>query len=266
MKIKTAEKLMWGMTVLFAFLRVLQYVFVIGKDGFFIKETLWQTLLSDVLYILMAAFAVLSFAIRIIKTNRYKTDAVIVCTSQTAILSLINAVILAAYAIVLLINKDWLGAVVLTASLYFVLLYFYSEGKNVPIMHYMAVFALAYPCMRVINMFFDTFKEIKLSENIIDMVAMCAMIIAMLALTKLCMGFQEKMSKFAWSISLYGGFGVLSGVGKLFGLFWAHTLDIVSVMAAVSDLALWILMLMIYHSCTTFEPIEEDEPVQEQED
>lgn len=266
MKIKTAEKLMWGMTALFAFLRVLQYVFVIGKDGFFIKETLWQNLLSNALYILMAAFAVLSFALRIIKTNRYNTDAVIVCTTQTAMVSLINAVIMAVYAIVLLINKEWLGAVVLPAALYFLLLYFYADGKNVPIMHYMAVFALAYPCIRVINMFFNTFKEIKLSENIIDMVSMCAMIIAILALTKLCMGFQEKMSKFAWSILLYGGFGVLSGIGKLFGLFWTNSLDAVSVMAAVSDLALWGLMLVIYHSCTTFEPITEDETVQEQED
>ena len=38
MRIKTAEKIMWGMTALFALLRVLQYIFVIGEDGFFVKK------------------------------------------------------------------------------------------------------------------------------------------------------------------------------------------------------------------------------------
>jgi len=258
MRIKTAEKIMWGMTALFALLRVLQYIFVIGEDGFFVKNSLWQSLLSDSLYYLMAIFALLSLVLRLSKVNRYKTNGAIACTPLTAVLSLVNAVILAVYAVLLLIRMDWMGAVVLAAAVYFVLLYFYACGRGVAVMHYMALFALAYPCVRVIRMFFDNFKEIKVSENIIDMVAMCAMIIALIALTKLCMGFEESMTKLGWSLWLFAGFGVLAGIGKLFGLIWTHAVDAVSVAAAVSDLAMWVLVLVVYHSCTRFVPAPEE--------
>lgn len=263
MKIKTAEKFMWGMTAIFALLRILQYVFVIGEDGFFIKTGLWQTLLSDSLYCLMAVFAVLSFVLRLSKCNRHKTDAQIVCTPVTAILSLLNAVALALYALFLLLSKEWLGAVALAAAVYFVLLYFFALGRNVAVMHYMAVFAVAYPCARVVKMFFDTFKEIKVSENIIDMVAMCSMIIALVALSKLCMGFEENMTKLGWSLWLFAGFGVLAGVGKLFGLIWTENYDLIAILASVSDLVLWALVLVIYHSCTRFVPAPE-EPAEEE--
>ena len=257
MKIKTAEKLMWGMMAIFALIRILQYIFVIGDDGFFVKTNLWQGLLSDALYVLMAIFALLAFVLRLSRSNRYKTTGDIVCTPLIRTLSLIYAVVLAIFAVILLIHMDWLGAVALAAAVYFLLLFFYTLGKGMAVMHYMAVFALAYPCVRVIKMFFDTFKEIKVSENIIDMVTMCAMIIATVALTKLCMGFEEKMSKLGWSLWLFGGFGVLAGVGKLFGLIWTGDYNIVGMAAVISDFIYWMLILALYHSCTTYLPVEE---------
>ena len=103
-----------------------------------------------------------------------------------------------------------------------------------------------------------------MSENIIDMVAMCAMILAILALTKLCMGFEESMAKLGWSLWLFSGFGVLCGISKLFGLLWMGNFRLVDVAASVSDLAVWALILAVYHSCTTYVPVEETKPSEDE--
>ncbi len=155
------------------------------------------------------------------------------------------------YAAVLGFHNNWLYLPALAAMVYFVLLYFYALGKDLPVMKFMAVGALSYPCCRAIQMFFNTFKEIKASENVIDMVAICAMILMVLSLTKLCMGFGEKTGKVAWSLLMLGAFGVLSGVGKLLGLIWG-SLDMVSIVAAVSDIVIWCLALVVYHRLALF--------------
>ncbi len=243
MSVKSGEKLLWGTATVFLTIRVLQYIFVIDKDGFFIQ----QNILSNLLYILFGVFALLSVFVYFSKKNQNESRAELLCAPSVACVSLAGALSLMVYAAVLGYHNDWLFLPVLAAAVYFVLLYFYALGKKLAVTKFMAVGALSYPCCRAIQMFFDTFKEIKASENVIDMVAICAMILMILALTKLCMGFGEKSGKVAWSFLVMGAFGALSGVGKLFGLIWQDTASLTSVVAAVSDLMMWCVALVVYH-------------------
>ncbi len=252
MNIKSAEKMMWGTAAAFLAVRVLQYIFAIGKDGFFIGTTLFQNILANALYVLFGIFVVLSLFVCFGKQNQNKGSGKFLCSSAVAWTSLINAFVLAVYAAVLCFDSNWLCLLLLAAASYFILLYFYAKGRELPVMKYMALGALGYPCARAIQMFFDTFKEIKASENVIDMVAVCAMILMILALTKACMGFEEKTGKLAWSLLVFGTFGALSGIGKLFGLIWMGAADLTSVVSAISDAVMWGTTLVIYHALATF--------------
>lgn len=263
MKIKTGEKLMWITAAVLVTVRVLQYIFVIGFDGFFVKETLGQALLSNSLYILLCVFAVLSLFVRFGKSKSFQGCAQMICTPQVSLAALVNAVLLAGYGLTLLLKSDWLCLPVLAAAVYFLLLYYFAKGKELQIMKYFAVGALAYPCARAIRMFFATFKEIKASENVIDMVTLCAMILMILALTKLCMGFDEKAGKTAWCFLLFGTLGVLTGVCKLFGLIWTQAADFSVYMAAVSDLAMWLTAMALYHAVASYQPKDEQESLEQ---
>lgn len=251
MTVKSGEKLMWGTAAVFLLTRVLQYIFVIDQDGFFIQ----QNILSNLLYILFGVFALLSLFVGFSKKNQKESCAELLCSRSVAWVSLIAGLSLMVYAAVLAFHNDWLYLPALAAMVYFILLHFYASGKDMPVMKFMVVGALGYPCCRAIQMFFDTFKEIKASENVIDMVAICAMILMVLSLTKLCMGFEEKTGKVAWSFLVMGAFGALSGIGKLLGLIWG-ALDMVSIVAAVSDLMMWCLALVVYHRLALFRTSE----------
>ncbi len=266
MKLKHGRIFLWSTVALFVLVRLLQYIFVIDADGFFVRETLGQQILSDLLYWLMGAAVLYGFALRINRQNRDVSLPTPFYTKGTMGWSIVVAVMLTAYAIGELMVKNWIGIFALLAAVYFVLLAIRCTGKDVKIMSFTAIFALAYPCAAAIRMFFDTFREIKASENIVDMVARCAMILMMVVLTKLFMNFEEKIGRVAWGFWLYAVFGCLSGICKLVPLFtgdfaW-RTLLLIG-----SDIALWAMAIYLYHLCPSAQQYARDlsSPVEETE-
>lgn len=249
MRIKHGKAVLWCTIVVFVLLRVMQYLFVIDESGFFIRETMWQSLLSDALYVAMALGAVLAMALRFGKQNKQPAYAARFGGTVTMVLSFTAAAALIVFGTIAYINGQWIGIVALLASIYFLLLPIRLSGKKSGIVNVTAVFALAYPCAAAINLFFSTFREIKASENVVDTVARCAMIIMFIGLTKLYMDFEEDLGRVSWCFFLYAAFGTLSGVGKLFGVLYTDTLTLLGGCEIVCDIVLWAMAIWMYHRC-----------------
>lgn len=249
MNIKHGKVLLWCTVAVFALLRILQYAFVIDVDGFFIRETLWQQLLSDSLYWAMGIVAVLSLGLRISKDNKAPAKADAFNSTAAKTWSFAVALALVAYGIAALLLKQLIGLFALPAAVYFFLLPIRLNGSKNRMLNLMAVFALAYPCAAAINLFFSTFREIKASENVVDTVARCAMILMMIALTKLYMDFEENLGRVSWCFFLYAAFGTLSGVGKLAGIVLRGKFTFDGIMEIVCDIVLWGMAIYLYHKC-----------------
>ena len=254
MSIKTGEKLTWGATALLAVLRVLQYVFVLDEEGFFIRESLMQQVLSYALYVAMGLFVLLSLFVLWNKKNGFATDISLARKRGMAWAALLYAVSLFAYSVVLLWGRNWMAVLTLGAGVYYILLALRADRSRVPMLYFMSVFALAYPCARVIYMFFDTFKEVKASQTVISVVGMCAMILAVIVLTKLFMQFDEKMSKVAWCFMMCGAFGFLSVVASVLNMAFTGEINPAAVAITFSDLVFWFMIMICLRCCVLYQP------------
>ena len=263
MKIKTGEKLSLGAALVFVLLRAAQYMFVIDGDGFFVRETSLQSVLGASLYIAMALFVILSLVVRLHPDNRYNARYGFAAGRLVAYSSLVYAVSLMVLAAVLLISGDWLGFVALPAALYYILLAFRCDGKRVAAMDFMALFALGSPCARIIQMVFNTFKAIKASENVIDLIAQCAIILAVIAVTKYFMAFEEKMAKMGWCLMVAVAFCVLAAVSGLINIA-LNSMNAINLIKCISDLAFCIFSGVMLHTCAKYEPEESAEEEQEE--
>lgn len=256
MKIKTGEKLSIGAALVFILLRAAQYVFVIDAEGFFIKETPAQSILGASLYAAMALFVILSLFFCFNRNNRYNARYGFAACRGVAYSSLLYALSLMVLAAVLLVNGDWLGFVALPAALYYILLAIRCDGKRVAVMDYMALFALAYPCARIIQMFFSTFKEIKASENVIDVISQCAMILAVIVVTKYFLVFEEKMTKVGWSLMIVVPFCSLAAISGGMHIV-INGMDAVTLTKCISDLMFSLFGTIMLHACAKFVPESE---------
>lgn len=251
MKLKHGKIALWCTMTLFALLRILQYILVIDEDGFFIRDNMGQMVLADLLYWLMGAAAICGFALRWNRQNKVPAISECFRTKATLWWSVAAAAVLALYGISELFDGQWIGIFALFATIYFLLLALHCDGKNVKLLNFTSLFALAYPCAAAIKMFFDTFRLIKASENVVDMVARCAMILMMIVLTKLFMNFEEKIGRVAWGMWLYAAFGTLAGICKLFGLLSGDGLTLQMLLLICSDIVLWGMAIYLYHRCLT---------------
>ncbi len=245
MKGKTIYTVTAAGVLLLAAARLIQLGTVVGSDGFFVKDTAGQRFLSVSLYIVMALVAAGSLALRAAGSLRVPGVAGDVMTRPVGFVSLLTAAALAADAICKLAGKQWMGVMSLLAAVYFLLLAFNAFGGSVSAVQIFAPFALAYPCARLIKLFFDTFRSIKASENIIEIFGLCAMILMMIVLTKQVYRFEENYSKILWSVFLFVSFGALSGPVRLITFLWGKlTVSAYDKAAFAVDIALWVFAIL----------------------
>ena len=248
MKLKYGKYALWSGIALLLTLRVLQYIFVIDDSGFFIRETLWQSILSDALYWVMGLWAAIAFTFRFCKAEHRPATPKQFASLPAAILSGVCALTLAVYGVMTAVSGGWLGYVALAAALYFALLPLRMYG-NGGIVSFLSVFALAYPSAAAIAMFFANFREINASETVVDTVGRCASILMVLSLTKVFLKFEERASHVGRNFYLYALLGTLSGPGKLFGMLYTGNYEMIALLETVADIALWLLAIYLYHRC-----------------
>ncbi|MBQ6947541.1 MAG: glycerophosphodiester phosphodiesterase [Clostridia bacterium] len=249
MKIKHGKIVLWITMLAVMAARVLQYLLVIDPNGFFLRETLPQQILSDLVYWVMALAAVIAFSFGLNKQNKRSVPIKPFCTWYLSVISVMAGLSLFLYGLVALLYRQWLGWFALGAALYFLLLPLRLHTKVRGIVSFLAVFALAYPCASAIDAFFTNFREINASENVVDAVARCAMILMVLSLTKLFLDFDDKGAQIGRNFFLFALFGALSGPVKLFGLIYTKRLTFLQGVAVASDILLWIMAICLYHLC-----------------
>ncbi len=238
--------------VLLSVFRVLQYVFgFIDKNGFFVRDEggIFQTVLTDGLYWLMVIAALVVFILFFIKNKGETTpDALNVPILKWSYA--LSGLSLLVHGAVLLANQNWLGAVAVGAAVYFVLLFIW-KGQSMPLVSFTAIFALGYPCAKVIQLFFDTFRESKASGNIFEVLSVCAMILLMLSLTKVIMGFEESVQTVARNFLLYALIGIL----PVIDLFYSQNVNLSMISETVSDFALWLMAVILYYVILRYRPV-----------
>ncbi len=264
MKIKYGKWLIWLGCILFAVLRVLQYRFALDADGFFVKDTLLQQVLSISLYAAMGIFVLVGIFLRFSKVNDTPAAAAYFCDRGSRAASLLVALSLAVYGAAALYQRQWIGALALAAALYFVLLFLRQSGRRVAAADYLAVFALAYPCAEVILLFFNTFREMA-SKNLIETLMRCAMILMVLTLTKLYMHYEEESGKVAFGMLMYIGFGFVSIFGKIVGLFYQESLSLLQWLQLPVEAALLVAAIAVYYACDRLPQELPTDEVQESE-
>lgn len=261
MKIKTSKAVLWCTVILFALVRILQCVFVIGQDGYFMEDTLNQLILSRALYVLMAVAVIVSFALRIGSGNKYSVKVENFAGMSLAVCGLIVAVTFAISGVVQLISREAAGVLTVLTATFFTLFVMGLKNTKTPVMKLFSIFALLYPCARLITLFFSTFRMIKASENLLEVVGLCAMIFMFISLTKLTFGFEEPASKTAWSIYVFVAFGTLLGPLKLITVLLGKIsiARLCDWTILVSDIVLWLFAISFYISLSKIVPNQNNE-------
>ena len=241
----------WTGIVLAAAGRLVQLATVVGNDGFFVTETAGQRFLSILVYLLIAAAAIASVPLRAAKSLRVPSSADDICVPVMGVFSLFAAAAFAADAVNRIPMRQWLGGLSLLAAVYFVFFAFRAFGKGAAAQHIFAPFALAYPCARLILLFFETFRTIKASENIIEIFGLCGMIVMMIALTKQAFRFEESYAKVLWCVSIYAVFGTLSGPIRLVTVWWGKLrVGRTGKTELAIDIALWAFSIVYLYVAT----------------
>ena len=258
MKLRSGKVLAFSAAGLFIVLRVIQYVFAMDGDGFFMSDTLMQTVISYALYAVMGIFTVCAFVLFWTKANRYGAVVALATCRSVGLSAILYAITLLSYSVFLLMIGDWLAAFTFTAALYYFLLALRCERARVPMLSFMALFALGYPCARTIRMFFDTFKEIKASETVVSVLAECSAILTVIVLTKLFMQFEENMSKVGFCLMLGVAFGGLSPISAVLDMMFVSGLTAEKCFVVICDAAFWCLTAALLCRCAVWEPVEPD--------
>ncbi len=249
MKIRHGKIVLWSALALLLPVRVLQYLFVIDENGFFIRETLGQQVLSDLLYWLMGLAAVLAFTISWRKENKRPTPSAPFCTTGMTVFSLVAAVTLGVYGVLALMARRWIGWFALAAVLYLLLLPLrIRRGKN-GLVAFLSVFALAYPCAAAIDLFFANFREINASENVVDAVSACVLILMLLSLTKIYTDFEDSLAVVSRNFLLFATLGALGGPAGLFALLYTGKFTTLQLAATAVITVFWAMSIYLYYLC-----------------
>ncbi|MBR5782647.1 MAG: hypothetical protein IKY33_00300 [Clostridia bacterium] len=254
MKIKLGNTVALIAGGLFILLRAMQYMFAMDKDGFFVVDSLMQMVLSYSLYACMVVFVIAALSVFFVKDNRYPAEVNIGRRRTVGFTAILYALTLAVLSVILFLQKDWLCALTLGAALYYILLAVRCDRSSVPMFNIMAMFALLYPCARIIRQFFATFKEIKASETVIAVLGQCAGIVTVIAITKLFMQFNEKMTKVSFCLMMGVSIGILAPVSSVLDMVYVSGFNVLSTAEAVADLVFWGLAVMLSIECAKYQP------------
>ena len=243
MKNKHKMIAVWAASALFMIARVLQNATVLGSDGFFIKDTAGQRVIAASLYVLMALAALGSFWLR--REKKTVAPAEMLCVPMVRYLCYAVAAMIAVQSVGKLCVSDWTGLIGLPTAADFCLLARSTAGQSATGKNGMAFFALAYPCVRLIKLFFDTFRTIKASENILEITGLCAMVFFFIGLTKQMMNFEEPFGKTVWCAAVFSIFGTLIGPVRLLSVLMGRaSLDALSTITMATDIVLWLFAMV----------------------
>lgn len=254
MKKVLGDKLLLAATViLLAGIRLAQYFVVIGEDGFFRAEGTGQTVLVAALFAAMALTLLVASVIRLKK--QYNTPAApeMITGTWLKVLCIAVTVSLFAEGAVTLYAGDWLGVMSFCAALYFALLALATGGIRTVILNLAAVPALAYPCVRLICLFYRSFHQIQASENITDVVSLCALVMMILALSKVMIGYGERSGRSVWSAWMFVSFGVFTGIVKALLLaFGKIEYSLQLAVTTANQIVLWLFAIAYFAAAVRF--------------
>lgn len=183
--------------LLFA-VRLMQMFFCIDAEGFFLKDTLMQVLLSYSLYVLLAVAGLLLLIVCLpcFSYGRVRHDTFVQKRSHRVIAVLLAALIVAEgsarfYTCVTTLRFDWVVPFALLGAIGFLMLGLGSWQK----LWWGAFLPIAYACVRLAAYFFASFKYIRASETIFDVLQLALMVLLLLEFTRHLLGIDAAGGK-----------------------------------------------------------------------
>ncbi len=180
--------------LLFA-LRLFQMYFCIDAEGFFLKDTLAQVLVSYSLYVLLVIAGILLLLICLPGVSYGNvTHEMFFESNECRVVALLLAAAVALegvarlHSCIMTWRFDWVVPFALLAAVGFALLAFGKWTR----LWWGALLPIAYACVRVASYFFASFKYIRASETIFDVLQMALMVLLLLEFARHMLGIDPR--------------------------------------------------------------------------
>lgn len=252
--------------------RALQYLYIIDTQGNYVANSLTGTLLEYSVGTLFAVSAIIAFACMLIgekkdaKSNRVSSKKIGVIYVVIAALMLFESGI--GIGAMLSSSKLDIPAIlgVFAAISYAVCgLCFIKESGFNTLTKLMGLFPPAYFCLRGIFLFFDSFKLSNVSENRLEMLAICALALWSITLSGVLGGASMKESRLASLSMLTAVFVTTPVIAQVIDfVLRPHYIELSSVLWLVQKLAFAVVAIIIILRVSFIkdkEVIDDPEPI-----
>lgn len=257
-------------------LRILQFLFAMDSAGYFVKDTALARFLGPSLYILLIVAALVLLLVMFKKPPTILTMPDILYSKPLGVLFLVLALAIAFYGGLRLGGAagdsrfDFAAPFGILSAFFFAALGFYALGGRVKfgVFAVSGLFAPVFMSLYIITLFFESFKQIKISENKFDILSVCALALIFIMLSLVSVGAGGlTIRRLGYVLMIYCLFSSITAVSRgilaVFGVYeYAGGLDIA--WSVVEFVMLIISLVLLRHIAfgTHFEPEPEGDSLQ----
>lgn len=224
MKVKHGFIITLAASAVLIVLRILQLLFAIDSAGYFRDDTVLARVLSPSLYILLIVLALVLLPVLFKKPAEYIRFLDIYRGRVPAAMLIIIALMLAFYSGMRLggalsdMRFDIAAPFGLLSAVFFIAAAFWAAGAR----HRYGLFAVSglmapvFMALYIITLFFDSFKQIKISENKLDILTVCALALVFITLSLLAVGAGSvTRRRFGYILMMYMLFASVSSISRI---------------------------------------------------
>lgn len=256
MKVKHGFIITLAASVLLIVLRILQLLFAIDSAGYFRDDTVLARVLSPSLYILLIVLALVLLPVLFKKPVEYIKFSDIYRGRVPAAMFIIIALMLAFYSGMRLggalsdMHFDIAAPFGLLSVVFFIAAAFWAAGGK----HRYGLFAISglmapvFMALYIITLFFDSFKQIKISENKLDILTVCALALVFITLSLLAVGAGSVTGRrFGYILMMYMLFASVSSISRIIlWVFGAYSFE-----GVLQATWAWVELVMLVFSAYT---------------